>query len=120
MRPVVVAVLLAVAVPTAWAQRPVTSPTGYGRILFPGGGPPGTGGTGGFGRVGNAGGIGPGSPVYPSNPIYPGNSGVLRPRPNLPNLPYYNFATVLPGTAWPTAGYPVSYPYVDGNYYGYE
>jgi hypothetical protein len=44
---------------------------------------------------------------------------VRRPRPN---LPLYNFATVLPGTAWPTAGYPavVSYPYADGSYYGYE
>lgn len=38
MRLAVVAML--VAGPALWAQRPTTSPSGFGRIMFPGGGPP--------------------------------------------------------------------------------
>jgi hypothetical protein len=91
--------------------------------LFPGGGPPGTGGSPGFGRAIAPGGtIGPGVPINNPGGVGVGGGvvtgGVLRPRTN---LPYYNFATVIPGPVWSTPGNPVvSYPMVDGNYYGYE
>ncbi len=117
MRTVAVAVLLSLAVPTVWAQRPVVSPSGYGRQLFPGGGPPGTGGTG-FGRAINPGGV-IGSGIGPGFPANPGVPAVGRLRPS---LPAYSFPIVVPGQVWPTPGYPgfASYPYANGGYYGYD
>jgi hypothetical protein len=53
--------ILLVAASSLWAQRPVTSPSGYGRILFPGGGGPSATGGAGFGRV-----LSPGMPNPPS------------------------------------------------------
>lgn len=118
MRSVAVAVLLSsFAAPAVWAQRPVTSPSGYGRILFPGGGPPTAGG-----RT-----LSPGTGVLPGSGIIgPGGGIPGRPRPIQPIQPgfqpIFGFPIAMPGQAWPTPGQPgfASYPVVDGNYYGYD
>ncbi|MEO8100705.1 MAG: hypothetical protein ABI811_23610 [Acidobacteriota bacterium] len=105
---VLAALLALVAVPAAWAQRPATSPTGFGRILFPGGGGPSASGTDpGYGRILYP---GTGAPAVTrtsniGNPVFVG----IQSQP--PQVQHKNHSTpvVIP--------YPV---YYGGSYYSYD
>ncbi|MEI9814807.1 MAG: hypothetical protein WDO18_20185 [Acidobacteriota bacterium] len=120
MRNAALAVLLASS--TLLAQRNVTSPSGYGRILFPGGGPATFNG-GGNGAVAQ----GPVPSPY-GRTLFPGGTGPGGPVPAVLRGPRNNFATVLPGTPFPPVGHPnhgtgvVAYPiFVNGGgYYQYD
>jgi len=101
----IIAAVLLLTAPGLWAQGNVTSPTGFGRILFPGGTPPPTGAnTSPFGRI-----------------IYPGTGAPAVARPAQGNARLGNPAPPAPhpGHSGPALiPYPVYFG--GGNYVQYD